>query len=309
MPAVVMVSGAAQLTIGVPLALAAAAAFGASSVLQFRASRQVPQERAGRPRLLVHLLGVASWRWSVVLAAVAFACQVAALSRTPLILVQPLLVSGLIWYILLFAASRHVRPDRPLLVQAALCLLGLSAFLLIARPAPGHGRGLDSFWPAVLLLAAVATTVGLCLLAALRLDQRWRPLPLALAAGICYGVTAGLISSLTHLHEAPLAVFGQWQTYALMVLGPFGVLLSQNAYQAGPVGAPALATITVTDPLVAIAVGLLWLNERIESGAWSFLGEVLALAVVAGAVYLLARRAPHAGARYGGKGLPEAAGR
>ncbi|MCW3840349.1 DMT family transporter [Micromonospora yasonensis] len=304
-----MVSSAGQLAFGVPLALGAAAAFGASSVLQFRASWQVPQERAGRPRLLVHLLGVPSWRWSVVLAILAFACQVAALSRIPLILVQPLLVSGLIWYVLLFAASRHVRPDRPLLVESALCLLGLSAFLLIARPAPGQGGGFGSLWSAALLLAAVAVTVGLCLLAALRLDRRWRPLPLALAAGVCYGVTAGLISSLTHLHEAPLAVFGQWQTYALIVLGPFGVLLSQNAYQAGPVGAPALATITVTDPLVAIAVGLLWLNERIETGLGSLLGEVLALAVVAGAVYLLARRAPHASARYGGKGLPDAASR
>jgi hypothetical protein len=302
-----MVSSAGQVAIGVSLALGAAAAFGASSVLQFRASWQVPQERAGRPRLLVHLLGVPSWRWSVVLAAVAFACQVAALDQIPLILVQPLLVSGLIWYVLLFAASGHIRPDRLLLVESALCLFGLSAFLLIARPAPGRGQGLDSPWSAVLLLAAVAAAVGLCLLAALRLDRRWRPLPLALAAGICYGVTAGLVSSLTHLHEAPLAVFGQWQIYALIVLGPFGVLLSQNAYQAGPVGAPALAAITVTDPLVAIAVGLFWLDERIETGLLPFLGEVLALGVVAGAVYLLARRAPHVNARHGGKGPPEAA--
>ncbi|MFU8872688.1 DMT family transporter [Micromonospora sp. SL4-19] len=304
-----MVSSAGQVAVGVPLALVAAAAFGASSVLQFRASQQVPQERAGRPQLLVHLLGVPGWRWSAVLAAMAFACQVGALSRMPLILVQPLLVSGLIWYVLLFAASRHVRPDRGLLVESALCLFGLSAFLLIARPTPGYGRGLNSFWPAVLLLFVLAVSVGLCLLTALRLDRRWRPLPLALAAGICYGVTAGLISSLTHLHLAPLAVFGQWQIYAVIVLGPVGVLLSQNAYQAGPVGAPALATITVTDPLVAIAVGLLWLNERIASGLWAFLGEVLALGVVASAVYFLARRAPHASARYGGKGLPEAPSR
>ncbi|GAB3938907.1 hypothetical protein GCM10027614_19970 [Micromonospora vulcania] len=106
-------------------------------------------------------------------------------------------------------------------------------------------------------------------------------------------MTAGLISSLAlHLEESPAAIFGQWQAYAIAVLGPFGVLLSQNAYQAGPMGAPALAAITVTDPLVAILVGLFWLDEWIRTGPW-LVGQALALALVVGAVFLLARRAPH----------------
>ncbi|GAA2216754.1 DMT family transporter [Micromonospora olivasterospora] len=286
---------AGHLAVGAPLALAAAAAFGTSSVLQFRAVRQVPEERAGRPRLLARLFRLPSWRWSVVLAAAAFALQVAALSLVPLILVQPLLVTGLIWYVLVFAAAERHRPDPPLLLESMLCLLGLAAFLAVAQPGRGQGRGLESLGSAVLLGVAVVISVGLCLLAALRLDRRWRPLPLALAAGVCYGVTAGLISSLGfHLEQSPLTVFGQWQLYAIAVLGPFGVLLSQNAYQAGPVGAPALATITVTDPLVSIAVGLLWLDERIMTGVGYLLGQVFGLVVVVVAVFLLARRAPHA---------------
>ncbi|MFG1953837.1 DMT family transporter [Micromonospora sp. NPDC048830] len=282
-----------QLAAGATLALAAAAAFGTCSVLQYRASRQVPEERAGQPRLLVRLFRVPIWRWSVVLAAAAFALQVAALSLAPLILVQPLLVTGLIWYVLVFAAAEHHRPDPPLLLESTLCLLGLAAFLAATRPTRSQGQGFDSVGSALLLNVAVVVSVGLCLLAAVRLERRWRPLPLALAAGVCYGVTAGLISSLGfHLAASPLSVFGQWQTYAIAVLGPFGVLLSQNAYQAGPMGAPALATITVADPLVSIAVGLFWLDERIMTGAGAAVGQVLGLAVVAVAVFLLARRAP-----------------
>lgn len=283
-----------EMLAGVPIALAAAAAFGASGVLQFRAGRQVPEEPAGRPSLLVHLIRLPSWRWSVVLAITAFALQVAALSLIPLILVQPLLVTGLVWYVLLFAAFEHDRPDRTILLESTLCLFGLAAFLVIAEPGRGQGSGLESFWSAMLLGVAVVAAIGLCLLAAVRLERRWRPMPLAIAAGICYGVTAGLVSSLAfHLQESPWQVFTQWQAYAVAVLGPFGVLLSQNAYQAGPLGAPALAAITVTDPLVAILVGLIWLDESIRGSVQAALGQTLALVVVILAVVMLARRAPH----------------
>ncbi|MCW3843720.1 DMT family transporter [Micromonospora yasonensis] len=284
----------ADVLAGTPIALGAAAAFGASSVLQFRASRRTPEEPAGRPSLLFRLVRQRGWRWSVVLAGVAFALQIAALSLIPLVLVQPLLITGLLWYVLLFALVERVRPDRAILLESVLCLLGLSAFLLVARPSVDEGRNFQSVWAAVLLGVAVVGSVALCLTTAVGLSRRWRPLPLALAAGICYGVTAGLVSSIAfHFQGNPTALLGQWQTYAIIVLGPFGVLLSQNAYQAGPMGAPALATITVSDPLVAIGVGLLWLGEEIRTAPWALVGEVLALAVLVAGVFLLARRAPH----------------
>ncbi|RGC68579.1 hypothetical protein C5N14_12835 [Micromonospora sp. MW-13] len=287
-----MLSG--EVLAGTPLALGAAAAFGASSVLQFRASHRTPSQPAGRPALLLHLVRQREWRWSVVLAAGAFGLQVAALSLIPLILVQPLLITGLLWYVLLYSLAERTRPDLRTMLEAVLCLVALSAFLLIARPAVGQGQGLNSFSSALLLGVAVAGAVSLCLVAAVGLGPKWRPLPLALAAGVCYGVTAGLVSSLAfHYNGSPLSVFGQWQTYALVVLGPFGVLLSQNAYQAGPLGAPALATIIVADPLVSLGVGLLWLDERVKTGPWEIAGQILALATLAGAVFLLAQRAPH----------------
>lgn len=284
-----------QLAFGTGLAVAAAAAFGTSSVLQYRANQQVPQAPVGQPTLLWRLWHRRNWRWSVLLAAAAFALQVAALNFVPLILVQPLLVTGLLWYVFLLAGSEHHRPDRAIVVESLLCLLGLSAFLLLAAPGAGPSRGLDPMRAGAWLAGAVVVAVALCLLLAARLGRRWRPLPLATAAGICYGVTAGLISSLSHsFGEGLPAVLGHWQTYAIVVLGPVGVMLSQNAYQAGPLGAPALATFTVTDPLAAIAVGLLWLDERIRTDVWSLLGEALALCALVVGVFLLARRAPMA---------------
>jgi drug/metabolite transporter (DMT)-like permease len=289
-----VLSEGAQTAIGTLLALAAAAAFGTSSVLQYRATHRVPEEPAGRPTLLLELLHRRNWRWSIVLAMVAFGLQAAALKVIPLIMVQPLLVTGLMWYVLLYAALEHTRPDRAIVLESTLCLLSLSAFLLLAQPGAGQGRGLDSAWDAVSLGAFVVGGVAACLLAAAGLSSRWRPLPLALAAGLCYGVTAGLTSSLLHQTGQMLtAVPGHWQLYAIILLGPAGVLLSQNSYQAGPLGAPALATITVTDPLVAIGMGLLWLDERIRTDLWHAVGEVLALGALVVGVFMLAKRAPH----------------
>ncbi|MGI5241913.1 hypothetical protein [Dactylosporangium sp. CA-139066] len=54
--------------LGTVLAAGAAAAFGCSSLLQFRADGRVPTEPMGRPRLFLHLVRIPAWRWSVVLA-------------------------------------------------------------------------------------------------------------------------------------------------------------------------------------------------------------------------------------------------
>jgi drug/metabolite transporter (DMT)-like permease len=290
------VNQGAQLALGTALAVAAGAAFGTSSVLQYRANHEVPQERVARPKLLLRLLHHRGWRWSLLLALAAFGLQTAALAFAPLIVVQPVLVTGLLWYVLLLAALERHRPDGPILLESLLCLGGLSAFLVIAAPSASPSHGLSTMPAGAWLIGGLGVIVAGCVTLATRLGPRWRPLPLAAAAGACYGVTAGLVSSLAHSFGQGLpAVLGQWQTYAIVVLGPIGVLLSQNAYQAGPLGAPALATFTVTDPLVAIAVGLLWLDERIRTGAWSVAGEVLALCVLVAGVFLLAQRAPQAG--------------
>ncbi|MEQ4300078.1 DMT family transporter [Plantactinospora sp. B6F1] len=296
-----------QLALGTALAVAAAAAFGTSSVLQYRANQGVPQERVAQPKLLWRLWHRRNWRWSIPLAVVAFVLQAAALALVPLILVQSVLVTGLLWYVLLLAALEHHRPDGPILLESFLCLAGLSAFLLIAAPTGSRSPGLDAMGDGVWLAVGLVGIVAGCLLLAARLGRRFRPLPLAVAAGTCYGVTAGLISSLAHAFgDGPVAVLGHWQTYGIVVLGPIGVLLSQNAYQAGPLGAPALATFTVTDPVVSMAVGLLWLDERIRTDAWSLFGELAALGGLIVGVFLLARRAPTANDR-AARGSPKAA--
>jgi drug/metabolite transporter (DMT)-like permease len=293
-----MTSAVVGIVAGVPAAVAAAAAFGSSAVLQFRATHEVPQRAAGKPILLVDLARHPWWRWSIVLAAAGFGLQVLALRLAPLTLVQPLLITGVLWYVLLSAKLYHRPMDRLVFLGTLLCLASLSAFLALAQPSGGGtANALDDLHAALPLAIGLAAVLAACLVLAAVLGRPWSALPISLAAGVCYGLTAGFVRSLSsHFGAGLTGVLGHWQTYAVIVLGPAGVLLSQNSFQVGRIGAPALTIITVTDPMVSIAVGVLWLGERIRLGPWSLIGEVLALAALTGGVALIALRAPHVAA-------------
>jgi drug/metabolite transporter (DMT)-like permease len=289
-----MNSQAVRLALGVTLALAAAATFGIASILQHRAARRAPKRAAGRPRLLVDLLHDRRWRLSIVLTTLAFTFQVAALKLLPLLFVQPLLVTGLLWYVVGSALSDRRRPDLVLVLASVGCLAGLSTMLLVAHPTTVDGAVPASLLSALPLVLTLAGIVVGCLILTAVIPVAYRSLPLALASGVCYGVTAGLVRSLSsYFSDGPLTVFAQWQTYAIAVLGPLGVLLSQNAYQSGRLGSPALAIITVTDPIVSVAVGMVWLGESVSLDTADLIGEAIALCVLLASVFLLAERAPH----------------
>jgi hypothetical protein len=119
-----------------------------------------------------------------------------------------------------------------------------------------------------------------------------------LAAGLVYGVTAAVAKvTIAQFSSGFVAVVTHGSLWALVVLGPLGFLLNQNAFREGKLASPALAVITVTDPLVGLAIGLLWLNETIATGAAAITGEVAGLLAMVVGVWLVAHRAPQVAAQ------------
>lgn len=274
--------------VAVPAAVLAAAAFGTAGVLQHRATHQAKERRPLSPALLVDLVRIPAFRVSIGLGALGFALQILALRYGPLILVQPLLVTGVLFYLVVAAAYGHRRADRRLLAGVLMALAGLSGFLAVSNPTSGHGTFTGA--AALPLGLGLIGMLVLCLLAATTIPNELRVLPLAVATSVCYGVTAALVRSLT-AKGLGWETLHQWETYAVLVVGPAGFLLNQNAFQKGVVGSLALGIITVGDPLTAIGCGIAWLGESIATGFWFVLGETLALAVMAAGVFLLAARA------------------
>jgi hypothetical protein len=173
--------------------------------------------------------------------------------------------------------------------------IGLVLFLAVARPQSSA----VSVAPTILLPLGVgiAGAIALCLVAWRVSPGRFLPLATAFACGAIFGVTVFLLKQITQtigLGFSPPSQ--QWPLYAFIVAEPIGFLLNQNAFQESSLIAPVLAIRTVTDPLVAIGIGLVWLNERIASSPAAIAAEVAGLIIMAVGVVALAYRSPHVAA-------------
>jgi drug/metabolite transporter (DMT)-like permease len=274
-------------------ALAGALVYGVTGVLQQRSARQVVGETTNQAGFVRGLVGQPLWLFSTIGSVLGFGLQGVALGTGPIVLVQPLLVTGVLFAALTGFVLGHRAIDWPLMGSLLLTAAGLAAFLLVARPSAGNA----SLTVGEVLPLAVTLFVLLigCIALALRSQGLSRALALALASGIVYGVTAA-VAKVTIAEFSARGLTGgltHWSVWALVVLGPLGFLLNQNAFRESELVSPTLAVITVTDPLVGIGIGVLWLDETIWGTPGAVTGEVLGLAAMALGVWLVAHRAPH----------------
>jgi drug/metabolite transporter (DMT)-like permease len=276
--------------LAVVLAVCAALVFGVASVADQRSTKRVKRRGPLSPRIFLDLMRQPLWVASVGGTLLGFALQVVALRFGPLALVEPLLVCGLIFAVLINAYLRR-RWDAVLIGGVIASAAGVAGFLVIASPSNGNGS--VGFAVVLPLAAGLGAAVVGCLAVARR-STVLRPLALALACGINYGVAAFLVKLVvSDVHGGPGGLLTDWPIYALAVVGPLGFLLNENAFQAGTLIAPVLAIITVCDPIISIALGALWLNERLNSSPAGIAGEVIFLLLMVTGVVVTAHRAPH----------------
>lgn len=279
------------LLIAVPAAVAGAASFGLASAVQQRVTKQVPTTGTLNPRLLLALIRRPVWVLAVVTVIGGLTLQVVALAFGPLVLVQPLLVTGALFGAVFSALLAHRGVDRVIVLGAGACVVGLAAFLLLARPGGSSGK-----LPAATELIPLAVVLGVivagCLVVATRFSDTARVAALATATGVLYGLTAGLIKVVTaQIRSGGVAEpFGHPVLYVVCIIGPMGFLLSQNTFQQGTLIAPALAVITIMDPLVGVVIGVHWLGEQVTSSPAILAGQAAAAAVVIAGIALLAHR-------------------
>ncbi|GAB2973358.1 DMT family transporter [Amycolatopsis acidiphila] len=280
-----------SLAVAVPAAVAGAALMGLASAAQAKAVKQVPEGRTLDPGLLVALAHRPLWLVGIAATIGGLLLQVLALGFGPLMLVQPLLVTALPFAAAFSAWLSHRRADRVVVLGALVCVAGLSAFLALARPTGGSNDLVSHVGPLAVVLGLVAL-LGLGLSTVLR--GPGRVLGLALATGVFYGVTAGLMKVVAgQLRLGVTVPFAHWALYVVCVIGPIGFLLSQNTFQQGRMISPALAVITTSDPLVGVAIGIGWMGESAATGAGVLAGELVAAAVIVAGIAVLAHRSSH----------------
>jgi len=229
------------------------------------------------------------WVTAIGATVLGFALQVIALKYGSLAVVEPLLICDLIFAVLINSHLRH-RRDPIIFIGAAMCAAGVAGFLVIAHPTGGKTTvGAIVILP---LALALIVLVGGSLLVANR-DKKVQALALALATGVCYGISAFLIKIVTGngIHH----LLTTWPIYALIIVGPLGFLLNQNAFQeSGNLIAPVLSIITAADPIISIVLAVVFLSEKLNSSPGAIVGEIVTLALMVVGIVIIARHAPMA---------------
>ena len=177
-----------------------------------------------------------------------------------------------------------------MLTGVAATTVGVAGFLAIGQPSGGSTRAPLGILPP--LVIGIVVVVGGCLAVAAR-NRTLRPLALALACGVNYGVAAFLIKLVTsEFGGGPAQVFTNWPIYVFAVVGPAGYILNQNAYQQGTLLAPVQAIISAADPIISIALGIGWLEVRLRGGPLAIAGEVVSLLLLTAGIVMTAYHVP-----------------
>ena len=259
----------------VVLALGSALAYALASVAQHAAATSAPESYELRPGLLVHLAQRRLWLGGIAADIAGFLLQAAALERGELVLVQPLLVSGILMALPLGAARLGRRMTTSEWGQAAALAFALATFLVVAAPEEGRDTASGRAWVMTGLLVGVATVV---LVGVGQVRVRHRASLYGCAAAVVYAWTAALLKTTTGtLGGGVVSMLLSWPVYALAVAGLAGMLLAQSAFQAGPLRA-SLPALTVIDPVVSACFGVVLFGERVHTG--SLAGPVEAAAAV-----------------------------
>ncbi|WP_405452752.1 DMT family transporter [Streptomyces achromogenes] len=236
------------------------------------------------------------WWGALALNGLGGALHVVALAYGPLSLVQPLGALTIVFALPMAALCVGRRAGATAWRGALMATAGLAGLLSLVGSSATH-----SLTAAQRLAVAPATGAAVAALAfaglAVHRHPAVRSVLLATASGVAFGMSSVFTKTVAvdWTHGISLGALP-----SLGVIGAFsvaGVLLSQLSYRHGGLAAP-LATLTVVNPVLAAAVGVLMFGETFRHGT---AGTVLALGcgVVAagGLIMLTTERLEHAQAQ------------
>jgi drug/metabolite transporter (DMT)-like permease len=270
------------------LALLAAVFLAIGIVVRQRATLDVPPEHGVSGVMLMTLLRRPLW-WAGTGAAVAgYLFQALALMKGSLLLVQPILVSALLFALPLSARLANRRVTRGEWLWALLLTAALAVFVVLAKAQPGDYEASAPMSAVVAVICAVAVTA--CVLVAVRCGDWKRAVLLAVAVGLLFGVVAVLTKIVVHLlaHDGPGTVLTAPALYLLLILGVLAVFLQQSAFHAGSLQT-SVPTMLVLEPVIAVVLGALVLGEHLTVDGVKAVAIGAAVVAMAAATIALGR--------------------
>jgi drug/metabolite transporter (DMT)-like permease len=266
------------------LALIAALLFALGTVLLQRAGLEEGTE-GSTSGLLVRMARRPVWLAGIAADALGFVAQAAALTIGRLAVVQPLLVSAVVFALPLGAKLTGQRIRKIDAGAAALVTVSLILFLTIANPSGGRDDAPLGQW--LIAIGAIGAICVPLVVLARGVPAGRRAALLGTAAGLLFALTAALTKAVTdRLGEGLVEALLDWRLFALIAIGYISMTLNQLALSTGAL-APAAATSMAFDPIASVILGVTLLEESIHETTLGTLVTLLALVgALAGMVVL-----------------------
>lgn len=257
-------------------------------VVRQRATQAVPAD-AGMSGALVTTMARRPLWWAGTIAAVAgYVFQAVALAHGSLLLIQPLLVSSLLFALPMSAKLCHQRISAAQWGWATLLTGALAVFVLVGQPREGHNRPPIPAWTLALLVTVPLLIV--CVAAARRALGRLRAMLLGVAVAVLLGMIAVVTKICTHRFSV-----GGWHAlltvpapYLLVALAVAVTLVQNSAFHAGAVQA-SVPIMLVGEPVVAVLLGVAVLGEHLAVGGSAALVLLVAVSAMVAAAIALSR--------------------
>lgn len=294
--------------LAISLALLSAVALAIGTQLQNGAvGVQKKAALSGRSHLqlkqLLALIRHPQWVTGLFISIAALVLQFTALLLAPLILVQPIGATALVITSVLNAKITKTKLNQGSVFAILLCTIGLGAFVVMAHEVAVEPVIDDT--ALMQILAMAITLIGIFGYIFFSGASRFKPLTFIIGAGVLYGFVATLTKVVIKRlfnqdgFNRLISFQGELVTDGLTVLalvsmvaaGLLGGWFVQNAYASGPPDL-VVAGLTVIDPLIAVSIGVVLLNEAMNAPWPIMLGFLASGAMAVIGVFLLSKVHP-----------------
>jgi drug/metabolite transporter (DMT)-like permease len=274
-----------MLYIGIIAALAHAACFALGGVVQQKEASTASEKKSLSFTLLLDLARDKVWLAGIGSTAGAFGFKALALAFAPLSIVQPLVVTELLFAIPVSIRRHHLRMGPREWAGILAVAGGLALGIIAASPTQGNPLPPLPRWGE--MFAGVAALLAVALLIGRRLSGPVRASMFALAAVSLLATQSALLAAVDALFEQGIVTaLTAWQPYAMGAVSIVGLMLVQSAYQAGPLAA-SMPVMDTVNPCISIAIGVAVLGESIDTGTWHLTGAAAGLALLIGGVIVI----------------------
>ena len=248
--------------LAIPLALLSAAFFAVSSSIQHQAAEGAPESAKGLFGLLGYLVRRPAWLVGQFLAACAFGLHASALHAGPIALVQPIVVSGIVWAVPARAALSRRMPSLGELRAVLVTATGLAVFLVASDPSAGTDAGLGLGTVALVLAGVLVAAAANLTASRTRGNPRRAAFFLGVVGGVLFGLVAGMLKlALQALNTGGVeGLLTAWPTYGLLLAGAGGVLTNQRAYRTAGLSA-SMPALNIVNGLTSLTFGFTVFSE------------------------------------------------